>query len=66
MNNENHISMFAMSFTLRRNSVYTEQFSKKTRKTPEIFGNVPSLQLNKIVFDEVKNSFIDNILRLGI
>ena len=57
-----------MSFTLRSNSVcyfsfkYIEQFSKINQKNTEIFANVPSLRLYRIVFGEVKNSFIGNIL----
>ena len=46
-------------------TMYIEQFSKINRKNIEIFANVPPLQLYKIVFGEVKNSFIGNILGLG-
>ena len=65
---ENHISMIFMSFTFRSNSVcyfsykYIEQFSKINQKNTEIFANLPSLRLYKILFGEVKNSFIGNIL----
>ena len=64
--------MFAMSFTLRSNSdcyfgdKCTEQFSKIKQKYTEIFSHVLSLLLNKVVFGEVKNSFIENILGLRI
>ena len=65
---ENRISMFVMSFTLRSNSFlyfgckYIEQFSKINQKNTEVFANVPSLRLYRIVFGEVRNSFIGNIL----
>ena len=45
--------------------MYIEQFSKINQKNIEIFANVPPLQLYKIVFGEVKNGFIGNILGLG-
>ena len=57
-----------MSFTLRSNSVcyfgckYIGQFSKINQKNTDIFANIPSLRLYRIVFGEVKNSFIGNIL----
>ena len=46
--------------------MYIEQFSKINQENIEIFANIPPLRLYKIVFDEVKNSFIGNILGLGV